>query len=146
MVGRAEAIGGRGLSAAVRAFCIVPLATGIGDIAQGAKFLATAGAALPSAALSDPTLNSQLMFAGAIWLGYAPLIWYASCDLRERLLLLRLLFGFVFLSGLARTLAYLRYGSPGFVLTAAIAIELVVPPVIMFWTAIADARLRNRSA
>ena len=35
MVGRAEAIGGRGLSAAVRAFCIVPLATGIGDIAQG---------------------------------------------------------------------------------------------------------------
>ena len=84
---------------AVRIFAILPLATGFGDIVQGAAFLVAAGAPVPPYALNNAALNSQLMFAGAIWISYAPLLWYVSKDLVSRKSLMHLLFGFVFLSG-----------------------------------------------
>lgn len=124
----------RGLRTAARLFAVIPLVTGLGDIAQGAEFLVTAGANVSADALIDPALNSQLMFAGAIWFGYAPLIWHATAKLTERAALLRILFGLVFLSGLARLFAFYRYGSPGSVLTGATMIELLVPPVLLFWS------------
>lgn len=137
MISEAKSVGHEGssaLRAVARLFCLIPLATGLGDIAQGAGFLATAGAELPPGTLADPVLNSQLMFAGAIWLGYAPLIWYATGDLSRRAALFRLLFGLIFLSGIARVLAMIRYGSPGAILTGATAVELLLPPVLILWS------------
>jgi hypothetical protein len=128
---------------AVRIFAILPLATGFGDIVQGAAFLVAAGAPVPPYALNNAALNSQLMFAGAIWISYAPLLWYVSKDLVSRKSLMHLLFGFVFLSGLARAWAYIQYGSPGVILTAALIAELLIPLVMISWSIFAMGSRRE---
>jgi hypothetical protein len=122
------------LRAVLRLFCVIPLLTGLGDVIQGARFLSAAGAQVPAESLTNAALNSQLMFAGAIWFGYAPLIWYATSNLSERSLLLRMLFSLIFLSGLARLFALYRYASPGTILVGATVIELLLPPIVVIWS------------
>jgi hypothetical protein len=126
------------LRAILRLFCIIPLLTGLGDLIHGVGFLSAAGAQVPAESLTNAVLNSHLMFAGAIWFGYAPLIWYATNNLSERIPLLRILFSLIFLSGLGRLFAFYLYGSPGTVLVGAMAIELLLPPIIVIWSARAN--------
>ena len=122
------------LKIAVRALCIIPFVTGVIDIINGVGLLAFGGAHLESVA-SDPVLNSQVGFWGAIWFGFGVILWRASSHLRDEVGLFRLLCGTIALSGLARLGAAFAYGLPGPVLTVAMAVELTAGMGFLFWHA-----------
>lgn len=113
----------RRLKLAVRVLCILAFATGALDMVAGVKLLNLGGARLDSVA-SDPVLNSQIGFWGAIWFGFGIVLWRTSADLRTEASLFRILCGIIALSGLARLGAAFTYGFPGPALTAAIVVEI----------------------
>ena len=131
------------LKIAVRTLCIIAFVTGVADIVDGVGLLNFAGARLETVA-SDPTLNSQVGFWGAIWFGFGVILWRASSHLQDEVDLFRLLCGTIALSGLARLAAVMTYGSPGPVLTLAMAIELVAGAGFLLWHASA-LRRQSRS-
>ena len=124
---------------AVRTLCVVPFATGIADIINGVGLLTFAGARLEGVA-SDPILNSQIGFWGAIWFGFGVILWRASSHLQDEVDLFRLLCGTIALSGLARLGSAFAYGLPGPVLTVAMAVELIAGTTFLFWHASALRR------
>jgi len=127
------------LKMAVRALCIIPFVTGIADIINGVGLLTFAGARLENVA-SDPTLNSQVGFWGAIWFGFGIILWRASSHLQDEADLFRLLCGTIALSGLARLGSAFAYGLPGPVLTVAMSVELSAGMGFLFWHASALRR------
>ena len=124
----------RALKFAVRTLCIVPFVTGAIDIVDGVGLLTFGGAHLESAA-SDPVLNSQVAFWGAIWFGFGVILWRASAHLRDEADLFRLLSGTIALSGLARLGSAFAHGLPGPVLTVAMLVELVTGTGFLLWHA-----------
>ena len=120
------------LKLAIRLFCLVPFGTGIADMTNGVGLLVTAGARLAGVA-TDPVLNSQVGFWGAIWFGFGAVLWRASFHLTDEVDLFRLLCGIILLSGLARVGAAVAYGSPGPILTVAMGIELVGGLGLVLW-------------
>ncbi len=127
------------LKIAVRALCLIPFVTGVADIINGLGLLTFAGAHLGKAA-DDPVLNSQVGFWGAVWFGFGTILWRASSHLRDEADLVRLLFGTLLLSGLARLGAAVAYGLPGPVLTVAMAVEILGGAGLLFWHASAFRR------
>jgi len=61
------------LKRAVRIFCVVPIATGTLDLVLGAAVLRRAGADIPDSLTTDPVVNNQIGFWGAIWFGFGVL-------------------------------------------------------------------------
>lgn len=121
------------LTIVVRLFCVVPFLTGIADVLGGAWILGLAGAVLPVEIASDPVINNQIAFWGAIWFGFGVCLWWISYDPLGRAAIARMLFVVLFLSGLARFYAWVRWGYPGPVLVGAMTIELVLSPVLLLW-------------
>ncbi len=126
----------QGLKWAVRTLCVIPFVTGIADVTNGVGLLNLAGAHLQSVA-TDPVLNSQIGFWGAIWLGFGVILWRASSHLRDEAGVFRLLFGTLVLSGLARLGSALAYGLPGLSLTVAMLVEIIGGAGFLFWHAAA---------
>ena len=122
------------LKVAVRALCIIPFVTGVVDVFNGVGLLILGGARLEGVA-SDPVLNSQIGFWGAIWLGFGVILWRAGGHLRDEADLFRLLCGTIALSGLARLGSAFAYGLPGPVLTAAMTVEIVAGTGFLLWHA-----------
>jgi hypothetical protein len=124
----------RALKVAVRTLCIVPFVTGAIDTVNGVGLLTLGGAHLESVA-SDPALNSQVGFWGAIWFGFGIILWRASSHLWDEAAQFRLLCGTIVLSGLARVGSAFAYGLPGPVLTAAMMVELAAGTGFLVWHA-----------
>lgn len=118
---------------AVRIFCFLPFLTGLADLLLGARVLGIAGLMVPDTIASDPALNSQIGFWGAIWFGTGLLLWKATADLAANRDWFLLLCGIVFLSGVARAIAAVRFGLPPAPLTAAMALELIGMPLAVAW-------------
>lgn len=123
----------RRLRLVVRIFCLLPLLTGTLDFVKGVPTLRRGGAVIPDNVAKDPALNSQIGFWGAIWLGYGLTLWRASADPRADAGLLRLQLGILFLSGIGRASAAIRFGPPSRPLREAMVLELVGPPVLLLW-------------
>lgn len=123
------------LSVVLRVFCLVPFLTGAADLWLGAKILTLSGVAMPEQVTRDAILNSEIRFWGAIWFGYGVALWWTSFDLRARADMLRILLGTLFLSGLGRALSTTQFGWASSVLTGAMILEIVGPPVLLVWHA-----------
>ena len=117
----------------VRLFCIVPFLTGIVDMLGGVWILQQAGAALPAKVADNAVLNNQIAFWGAIWFGFGIGLWWTSRAPLSRATVARILLAVLFLAGLARAYAAMRWGYPGAVMTGAMAIELILSPVLLAW-------------
>lgn len=117
----------------VRAFCLLPFATGAMDIAIGAASLARIDSPLPADALSDPVLDSQIRFFGAIWLGYGLCLWLAAGEMDKRPQGFRLMMAILFLSGLGRLVSALSVGWPSAPLVGGMAVELIGVPLLLVW-------------
>ena len=120
-------------SIVIKAFCLLPLLTGIADMVGGTWILMQGGLQLPHDVAIDPILNSQIKFWGAIWLGFGASLWWVSNEPHKRGTMFIILMSTLFLSGLGRALSYALFGSPGTVLTGAMAIELVGGLLFLLW-------------
>ena len=117
----------------LRCFCALPLVTGLADVLSGVAPLVAAGARIVPTTAVDPTLASQVGFWGAIWFGYGVGLWWAAGDLRGRAVPVRIAVAVLFLSGLARALAWVRFGAPAAPLVGADVLELVGSPLAWAW-------------
>lgn len=117
----------------VRVSCLLPCATGLLDMVRGVRALSPAGAVIPGRVATDPVINSQFKFLGAIWFGYGLTLWRASADLHANAGLFRLLMGILFLSGIGRAAAAVEFGRPGPLFTGAMVLELVGAPLVLLW-------------
>jgi hypothetical protein len=121
------------LKTVVQILCLLPLITGAMDLVMGARVLNAAGAALSVEALSDPILNSQIRFWGAIWFGFGVVLWVVARDLHGNALWFRLLCGVLLISGIGRAVSMLQFGLPSPPLIGATVIELVGIPLLLWW-------------
>lgn len=122
---------------AVRALALIALLTGAGDVIVGLAGQQMIGAALQEG-YSDPLLNSQIRYLGAIWFGFGLLLWVCSAHLFRYAGILQGALWIVFLGGVGRVLSVIQFGFPpsdsgtGFVIFA-IAIEIVAMPLLVLW-------------
>lgn len=130
---KAPELGFGALSIVLRLFCLLPFLTGSADLILGAKFLQGGGANLSDQVITDPVLNSQIHFWGAIWIGYGVALWWVSLHLWSEAVMFRILMGTLFFCGLARCLSVLLYGWPGQLLTGAIALEIFGSAALWLW-------------
>jgi hypothetical protein len=123
------------LATVVKIFCLLPFLTGGADLVDGVALLHTAGSRLDGEIRTDPVLNSQIRFWGAIWFGYGIILWRTTSDLRKNAGLFKVLCAILALSGLGRLVSAIQFGSPGAVLTGAMAIELFGAAGLWSWHA-----------
>ncbi len=123
------------LATVVRIFCLLPFITGAADLLDGVALLKAAGSPLDGETRTDPVLNSQVRFWGAIWFGYGILLWRTTSDLRKDADLFKALCAILALSGIGRFVSTIQYGSPGAVLTGAMAVELLGAAGLFRWHA-----------
>lgn len=121
------------LTIAVRLFCLLPFATGLGDLLLSAGIFGATGVRLPDEAVRNPALNSQVGFWGGIWFGFGLLLWKCSSNLVADRDWFYLLCGILVLSGVGRAIAAARFGLPSAPLIGAMALELVGAPLLVAW-------------
>ncbi len=118
---------------AIRVFCLLPFVTGLADLVLGTRVFEPLGLTFPAAITSDPALNSQIGFWGGIWFGMAFLLWRCTTDLVKHRDWFYLLCGILFLSGVGRAIAAIRFGLPPAPLAGAMMLELLCMPIAVLW-------------
>jgi hypothetical protein len=130
----------RGLQVVLGILATVAVASGLAGMLAGPS-------ALPGAGPVDATVDSGFRFANAFWFAAGVLAWWAVPRVESVTTVLRLTLGVVILGGVARLLAGLASGWPHPVYLGALAVELVVVPLVLWWqTAVARTARRSEPA
>jgi Domain of unknown function (DUF4345) len=120
-----------GLGFMLRIFAVFAVVTGSLDLLFGGGLLVASGAVLATGSATDPLIDSQLRFLGAIWAGYGVMLWWTAGNLRSRMTPLAILSATMFVAGLGRTGSALLHGIPSPLVIVFIAIELIGPPLVL---------------
>jgi hypothetical protein len=83
------------------------------------------------------TPDSEYRYLSAIYLGFGVLILWIQSRLASQVPLFRILMAMVFVAGVARALPLVTLGFPRIPVLIALVFELVFPPVVVYWHAIA---------
>ncbi|WP_394693657.1 DUF4345 domain-containing protein [Hyphobacterium sp.] len=126
----------RGLQIFLAVFSLAPLYFGVTGVLFGA-------AGHMSAEAVTPDLDSQFRYLSGLYIGFAALIWWFIPNVDRHVWLFRLMTLAVFLGGLSRLYSYLTVGAPGPELVAGIAIEIALPLIIIWQTAVARKARQN---
>ncbi len=115
------------LRAALTLLGVVPIVTGLGSVLFGSGVIPGPN---PS-----PSVESELRFYAAWWVGGGLVLLWIARRPAERGIALRGLCAVLFLGGLARLLAAAQVGWPRPLFVVLMAIELVLPLVLVPWQA-----------
>lgn len=88
---------------------------------------------------ANPTLDSNVRFLGANFLGMGIVIVWILGDLESRLSPLKIVFATILIGGISRAVSSALYGSPAAMATLLMCVEFAVP-VIGMWMASRVAR------
>lgn len=102
------------------------------------------GANLSPQVLSDPVLDSQNRFYGVVFALYGVLLYLCATNISKYATVLRCLAWVFFAGGLARLVSIAIVGMPTAPVIGLLALELVLPPLLLRWLSKAqrDGRLR----
>lgn len=127
----------------------VLLAIGIGFIAAGTMHVVFGlgadqilGASVSTASHTDPGLDSQNRFYGAAFTLYGVLLLVIRRDVAKYETILRCLLWVFWFAGGVRFVSVALYGWPPYLMGVLFAVELILPPALLFWT----SRLANANA
>lgn len=81
----------------------------------------------------DPGLASQNRYFGVSYLIFAAVYWLASRDLDRFRPVLVCALAITFAAGLSRLLSWFAFGTPPPAVIGLLAVEIVVPPLLMLW-------------
>jgi hypothetical protein len=101
--------------------------TGLLEVVLGPSVL------LPGSPRPEPTLDSNYRFFAAMWLAVGVALLSVVPRVREATTVLRFVSAAVFVGGLARIASWLAVGQPHALMLVLLAIELIVPPVLVLW-------------
>jgi Domain of unknown function (DUF4345) len=121
------------LKIVIRILCLVPLLTGLFDLVLGAGALSSVGVDLSRTVLDNATLNSQLRFFAAIWLGFGVMLWIVASDLVQHATWFRLMCCILILSGIGRLASIMQFGLPAPPFIGATVLELAGIPLLLMW-------------
>lgn len=93
------------------------------------------GAALSAESIKDPVLDSQNRFYGVSFAVYGVLLALASTEIDRYSVMLRCVLWTFFAGGLARLVSIAAAGLPSALVIALATIELLLPPVLIYWLA-----------
>ena len=91
------------------------------------------GSGLSKQSRVDPSTDSQNRFYGAAFALYGLLLFYCSGDIVKYRTVLLICIGTFFVAGLARLVSVLQTGWPSTAIVGLLAIELVLPPLLILW-------------
>ncbi len=120
-----------GLQIILAIMSLIPLKYGIMNMINGAA------AFLPPEQVT-PALDSQFRFQSAYYFGLALIIWWMIPNIEKHKGLFRIIIGVIFLGGLARVYSYFTIGAPPSSMLGGMALELLLPLVIVWQAKIAD--------
>jgi hypothetical protein len=122
---------GLGLSALMIALSIFLLGAGATAAAGEQVFEAATGWRGAASPPWPPTMDSELRFYAALWGAYGVLMLMAARDLDARSGWVPWLAGVFFAGGVGRALSWGMIGAPHPFFLALMAIELILPPILM---------------
>ncbi|MGH9198290.1 MAG: DUF4345 domain-containing protein [Acidimicrobiia bacterium] len=109
---------------------LVPIVIGIGGIAAGLERL------VPDCQFSSDS-DGQYRYLSAIYLGFGGLILWIQSRLESEVQLFRILMTMVFVAGVARAIPIVALGFPRIPVLIALIFELIFPPFVLIWHAMA---------
>ena len=104
-------------------------------VVAGAQTVLLGSAVIPDGGAPSASVESELRFYGAWWLGAGLFLAWIARDLERRGGELRAVSAVLFLAGLARLLAWADAGRPHTVFLVLLAFELLLPPLFVVWHA-----------
>jgi hypothetical protein len=105
---------------------LIPIGTGLMDMLLGVGIL-------PSPQDPNPDLQSNYRFFATMWFGVGLMILWIVPRVDTAVRALRAVTGIVFLGGLMRVLSMLVSGVPHPMFVAFTVLELVAPPILVWW-------------
>ncbi|MGH3715487.1 MAG: DUF4345 domain-containing protein [Micromonosporaceae bacterium] len=118
--------GRRVLQALVAVIGAVAVLTGVVEVVFGSRlFTGTAPV------VAD--VDSQYRFFASFWLGAGLVALWVVPRIEPAAGPLRLVMGLMFLGGLSRLVSWVMVGVPQPMIITLLALELVVPPIVVFW-------------
>ena len=100
---------------------------------MGVGALLVVGGSVPSEAINNVAIDSDIRFLGAIWFSIGVILYWVIPAIDKQTTLFRLLIGGIFLGGLGRLSSALLIGIPPTQFIAAIALELIGMPLLLLW-------------
>lgn len=116
-------------------FAIGCIAAGLTHVVLGPGADALLGATIGPETLHDPTLDSQNRFYGASFTLYGILTMLSLGNLERYAPVLQWTMLVFLFGGIARGLAWATTGAPSAPTIALLASELLLPPLVLWWTA-----------
>lgn len=107
-------------------------------LALGLGADAMLGAEVTSQMRAEPSLDSQNRFYGVAFAVYGAVLLIAASDLKRYAPMLRATLWIFFAAGLSRLVSWLAVGTPAPLILALAAVELVAPPLLLFWLSAAS--------
>jgi Domain of unknown function (DUF4345) len=111
------------------------VAIGLLKVVMGAKADRLLDESIPLAAVMHPSIDSQIRFYGGAFSVYGVLLWLCANDITKYADVFKVLMIVFFLAGLARIPAFFLRGRPSLVIAALWALEVIVPPLLLWWQA-----------
>lgn len=119
---------------------VIPILTGLLDLALGLRAIESFSEGLSSAIFDDELYNAQYRFLGGVWLGIGLLMYVAARDLERYATVLRVVLWSIFVGGIGRLISVVQFGIPENTAGAAFVIgnmliETVGMLVLLWWHA-----------
>jgi hypothetical protein len=117
----------RALQVVIVVLAVIPVLTGLLDAVGGPGLL------LPGHPKVDPNVDSNYRFFAVFWFTAGLALLWTVPRVERATVAIRVLFGAVFLGGIARLLSLASAGWPDAPFIGFIVLEFVAPPVVIFW-------------
>jgi hypothetical protein len=104
-------------------------------IVTGVYGVATGSGGIPGTHDADASVESELRFLYALWVGYGVALLGVVPRVATATAAVRLLAAILFAAGAARAIAWIDAGRPDTLFVVLMIIELVLPPLVIAWQA-----------
>ena len=114
------------LSRTLRVLALIPIVTGLASVLFGSEIVRGSEG-------SDPSVESELRYYAVFYVGFGLFLWSIAPRIAERGRELRAAAALLFCGGLARAVGIAVDGMPAADYVVLMAIELVLPGVLVLW-------------
>ena len=114
------------MSQVLRALALIPIAAGLATVVFGSEIVRGAGA-------SNASVESELRYYAVFYVGFGVFLWSLAPDVARRARELRWAAALLFCGGLARLVGVVVDGWPEADYVVLMAVELVLPWVLVLW-------------